>query len=119
MSEEDRVSVGAAGLHGADAEVLLGDRIRRAGAVDLLWSSAGPIGVIGVDLLAQHGAPNSAAGFALFIRSEVRWQNCVVEQKRPRGFDGQTGLAEILVLEVARHPLATEVDAGMEPALGV
>ena len=70
VGQEDGVTVAASGLQGADAEVLLGDGVGRAGALYLLWGGAG-LRVIGIDLLAQHGAFEGAAGFALLLQSQA------------------------------------------------
>ncbi len=97
MGEEDGVAVGAPGLQGADGEVLLGDGVGRAGALDLLGRGARS-GVIGIDLLAQHRALEGAAGFALLFQGQAGGKHRV-RQQQGSGFGvGQAGLAEVLAL---------------------
>ena len=126
MGEEDGVAVGAPGLQGADAEVLLGDGVGCAGALDLVGSGSGP-GIIGIDLLAQHRALEGAAGFAFFFQGQAGGKT-VSRQQQGSGFGvGQAGLAEVLALvggveqagKVVGDVIAAEVDAGVEPGLGV
>ena len=89
VGEEDGVAVGAPGLQGADREVLFGDGVGCAGALDLLGRGAGPISVVGIDLLAQHRALEGAASFALFFQGQAGREDGVLQQQRPRGFDGR------------------------------
>ena len=86
VGEEDGVAVITPSLQGANGEVLLGDGVGRAGALDLVRRGAWMLGVVGIDLLAQHRALESAAGFALFLQRQAWRDDGVVEQQWPRGY---------------------------------
>ena len=119
VDEEDGMPVGATGLQGADAEVLLGDGVGREGAPDLCGRGAGMLGVVGIDLLPQHRALEGAAGLTLLFQRQAGRDDGVIQQQRSRGIDGEAGLAEVLAFEVARDAFPPEVCAGVEPGLGV
>jgi hypothetical protein len=126
MGEEDGVPVSASRLHGADGEVLLGDGVGHAGALDLFRHGA-LYGIVGVDLLAQHRALEGAAGFSLFLYGESAREHRV-RQQQGSGFGvGEAGLAEVFAFvrgvqqagEVVGDVVAAEVDARVEPGFGV
>jgi hypothetical protein len=119
VSEENSVPISRSSLCCADGEALFLHRVWNAGALDLRWSGAGVLGVVGVDLDPKHRPFETAAGFARIVRAESGGKHGVWQEQRACRVVCQTGLSEVLGGEVVGYSVSPEEDAGVEPGLGV
>jgi hypothetical protein len=117
-SSEDGVAVGVSGLHGANGEALLRDRVRHARAPDPVGVGV-RAGVVRVHLLPQHRTLQRPAGFPLLRRGQAGRQRRVRQQQGSGLGVGPARLAEVLAGVEVGDVVAAESDAGVEPGLRV
>ncbi len=118
MGEEHGVAILPARLDRPHGEVLLDHGVRMLFFVRSIQ---------GVDLLAEYGSPECAAGLALFGHRQTFRQDRIGQQKRAERRVVHPRLAVVFALigsiqqacEVVGNPFASQIDAGVKPGLGV